>query len=130
MMAAMGYLVQEQFHPIFPTASNVDGPVIRQLDQVLSFENGQLGGSILLMAIFFSEIYRARTGWVEPEVEMRSLRESYSPGSLNFDPLGLMPKDEAGMKAMQEKELRNGRLAMIAIAGMTVQELVTGQQAF
>merc|ERR1719440_912237 len=127
MMAALGYAVQENFHPIFP---NVGGPVIRQLDQVLSFENGQLGGSILLMAIFFSEIYRARIGWVEPEVEMRSLRKEYSPGALGFDPLGLMPKDEAGMKAMQEKELRNGRLAMIAILGMTVQELTTGEQLF
>merc|ERR1719440_1119428 len=77
MMGALGYLVQESFHPIFPDAS---GPVIRQLDEILSTENGQLGGSILLMAIFFSEIARARIGWVEPEVEMRSLRKEYSPG--------------------------------------------------
>lgn len=82
------------------------------------------------MAIFFSEIYRARTGWVEPEVEVRTLRDGYQPGDLKFDPLGVMPKDEAGLRAMQDKELRNGRLAMIAIAGMTVQELVTDQQLF
>merc|ERR1712100_842730 len=86
MMAALGYLVQESFHPIFSEEAGVSGPVIRQLDQVLSFENGQLGGSILLLAIFFSEIFRARTGWVEPEVEMRSLREGYAPGALGFDP--------------------------------------------
>ena len=119
--------MQEKFHPIF---SYANGPVIRQLDQVLSTELGQLGGSILLMAIFFSEIWRARVGWVEPEVEMRSLRENYSPGDLGFDPMGLKPKDEAGLKTMQTKELNNGRLAMIAIAGMTVQELVTDQKLF
>ena len=82
------------------------------------------------MAIFFSEIFRARTGWVEPEVEIRSLRENYTPGDLGFDPLGLLPKDEAGILAMKNKELNNGRLAMIAVAGMTVQELVTGDKLF
>merc|ERR1719453_762300 len=129
-MAALGYLVQENFHPIFSVDAGVDGPVIRQLDTVLSFENGQLGGSVLLMAIFFSEMYRARTGWVEPDVEMRSLRENYLPGDLGFDPLGLKPKEEAELLKMQNKELNNGRLAMIAIAGMTADELVTGSQPF
>ena len=31
---------------------------------------------------------------------------------------------------MQNKELNNGRLAMIAVAGMTAQELVTGDKLF
>jgi len=105
-------------------------PVIRHLDKVLQTENGQLGSSCLLLAIFFSEIQRARTGWVEPEVAMRTLREGYLPGDLGFDPMGLKPKGEAELLAMQNKELNNGRLAMLAIAGMTAQELVTGQQNF
>ena len=127
MMAALGYVVQEQFHPIF---SYADGPVIRELDEVLSTENGQLGGSILLMAIFFSEIARARIGWLEPELEIRTLRPGYVPGDLKFDPFGLKPSDQAGMLAMQNKELNNGRLAMIAVAGMTAQELVSGNKLF
>jgi len=123
MMASLGFLTQEAFHPIFPW---VDGPAARQLDQVLSTENGLFGGTILLSAIFFSEIFRARTGWVEPEVAMRTLREGYLPGDLGFDPLGLKPKDASGFRTMQDKELNNGRLAMIAVAGMCAQELVTG----
>merc|ERR1719201_734435 len=127
MMGALGYLVQSHFAPIF----DMEGaPVIRHLDIVLQSENGQLASTCLLFAIFFSEFYRARVGWVEPDVEMRTLREDYLPGDLGFDPLNLKPKDEAGLLAMQNKELNNGRLAMIAIAGMTVDELVTGQQAF
>ena len=127
MMAALGFFVQEQFHPIF---SYANGPVIRELDQVLSTSNGMLGGSILLMAIAFSEIQRARTGWVDPDVEMWALREDYLPGDLGFDPLNLKPKDPKELLALQNKELNNGRLAMIAVAGMTAEELVSGAKLF
>ena len=142
MVAALGFLVQEGFHPMFA----VSGPVIRQLDEVLKYSNGMLGGSVLLMAIMFAEISRARIGWVEPEVKlpilsekvqanvigggMWSLRDGYVPGNLGFDPLGMQPKDEADLQVMQDKELNNGRLAMIAVAGMTAQELVTGATLF
>ena len=142
MVAALGFLVQEGFHPMF----EVSGPVIRQLDEVLKYSNGMLGGSCLLMAIMFAEIKRARVGWIEPEVKlpilsekpqaniigggMWSLRDGYLPGDLGFDPLGMQPKDEAGLRAMQDKELNNGRLAMMAVAGMTAQELVTGATLF
>jgi hypothetical protein len=34
-----------------------------------------------------------------------------------FDPLGLRPKTAEAFVAMQEKEINNGRLAMIGIAG-------------
>merc|ERR1719236_40923 len=70
MMGALGFLVQSHFAPMYDMDS---APVIRHLDKVLRTENGQLGSSCLLLAIFFSEIQRARTGWVEPEVAMRTL---------------------------------------------------------
>ena len=127
MVGALGFLVQEKFHPIFP---EFGGPSTRQLDQVLTTESGELIGSCLLMAVWFSEFARARIGWVEPEEEMRTLRENYAPGDLGFDPLNLKPKEPAALLAMQNKELNNGRLAMIACAGIVVQELVTGESIF
>lgn len=127
MIGTLGYLVQSHFHPLFETSGQ---PVIRHLDLVLATENGQAAGAVLLSMIFLTEITRAKVGWVEPEVEMRSLRQSYTPGDLGFDPLGLKPKTERELKLMQDKEIRNGRLAMLAIAGMTVQELTTGQEIF
>merc|ERR1712086_734474 len=51
-------------------------------------------------------------------------------GDFMFDPLGLKPKDLAGLEAMQAKEINNGRLAMIGMAGMVVQEVVTGHKLF
>ena len=59
---------------------------------------------------------------------MRALREGYLPGDLGFDPLGLKPKGEADLLAMQNKELNNGRLAMIAIAGICAQEVISGTE--
>ena len=53
------------------------------------------------------------------------LKEDYVPGDLGFDPLGLKPKNEEELNVMKTKELNNGRLAMIGIAGMLVQELVS-----
>merc|ERR1719163_137358 len=128
MVGALGYLVQSHFAPLFET----DGqPVIRHLDLVLATQNGQVAGAALLAAIFVTEIKRAQYGWMEPEADMgRALRASYTPGDLGFDPLGLKPKEERELKLMQDKEIRNGRLAMLAIFGMTVQELTTAQELF
>ncbi|CAN0114130.1 unnamed protein product, partial [Ectocarpus fasciculatus] len=52
------------------------------------------------------------------------LKEDYIPGDLGFDPLNLKPDDEEALDVMKTKELNNGRLAMIGIAGMLAQELV------
>lgn len=48
--------------------------------------------------------------------------KAYVPGDCGFDPLGLMPKDKEGMMAMQTKEIKHGRIAMMAILGYVVQE--------
>merc|ERR1712086_677758 len=117
-------------HPVSRCLVAPHPPAAHQLDLVLQEENGQAAGVLMLFAIWLTEISRARIGWMEPEVEMRTLREDYTPGDLGFDPLGMKPKDEAGLLAMQNKELNNGRLAMLACAGIVAQELVTGQSIF
>ena len=48
------------------------------------------------------------------------------PGDFSFDPLGLYPTDPAKRKNMQLAELKNGRLAMIAIGGMVAGAAVSG----
>ena len=50
------------------------------------------------------------------------------PGDLGFDPLGLKPTNDKDLKSMATKELNNGRLAMVGIAGMVAQELVSGMK--
>lgn len=59
-----------------------------------------------------------------------ALRDDYLPGDLGFDPMELKPKDAAGFLEMQNKEINNGRLAMIAAAGIIAQECVTDTSVF
>ena len=65
------------------------------------------------------------------DLKQNSLRESNDPnykfpGDLSWDPLGLYPEDEAEQKRMRLAEIKNGRLAMIAITAFAFQEYVQG----
>ena len=62
------------------------------------------------------------------ESRLFRIKEDHLPGDLGFDPLGLKPTNDKDLKSMATKELNNGRLAMIGIAGMVAQELVSGMK--
>jgi len=121
MLAAAGFLVQENFHPLF---SGDGGPAIKQipaLPPALWFA--------MTLGIGMAESLRIQKGWANPYEKMenvQALKEDYYPGDLDFDPLGLKPEDPAEFREMQEKELSHGRLAMLAAAGFMAQEAVTG----
>ena len=122
MMATVGYLIGENT----PT-------ITYGMDIHHTIANNQLAevsGTVLFpffLAINISEALRASIGWVEPGLgPLFTLREKYYPGDIKFDPLGLKP-DGKDFANMQAKELSNGRLAMLAVAGMCVQEQINGQ---
>lgn len=117
MLAVVGYLVGESFGGPF----GLSGPANDQL--------AQLPLPVLLLfgaAMGAAELKRATIGWVEPTKfkSLWALRESYYPGDVGFDPLGLKPTDPEKFSDMQTRELQNGRLAMIGVAGFCSQELV------
>lgn len=123
MLAAVGFIVGEQLED-FPLFFNFDGhitgPAITQFQQVR-----QGFWEPLLIAIGIAESYRVGLAWATPTgTGFNALKDEYTPGDLGFDPLGLKPTDPEELKTMQTKELNNGRLAMISIAGFVLQELV------
>jgi len=128
MLASLGFLVGEQFHPLF--GGNIDVP------SLLAFQETPLQNfwPAVVAALAVPEIFSVFS-FEEPKdlsrwEETWTMKSDHQPGDLGFDPLGLKPTDPAEFKEMQTKEINNGRLAMIAAAGMIAQEVVTGQKLF
>lgn len=85
----------------------------------------------MTIGIGAAEQKRAEIGWVDPKdvpvAQPGLLRADYVPGVIGFDPLNLKPTDPEQLKTLSNKELQNGRLAMLAAAGFMAQELVDGK---
>ena len=130
MLAALGFVIGEQLED-FPLFYNFDGrisgPAINHFQQV-----GQGFWEPLVLAIGILESYRVAVGWATPTgAGFNNLNEDYVMGDLNFDPLNLLEgKSEEEIFELQTKELNNGRLAMIAIAGFVTQEFVNNTEIF
>jgi light-harvesting complex I chlorophyll a/b binding protein 1 len=127
---ALGFLVQESFHPLF--GGQVLGAANWHFQETQNLFPAWWIPLVVGIAIF--ESFSIAKGWESPADTkaagraIASIKEGYTPGDLDFDPLGLSPP--RGTKAFadaQTKELQNGRLAMLAIAGMVAQELVDGK---
>ena len=123
MLAALGFLVGEQFHPLWGGAIDVPSYIAFQETPLQTF----WPAVILLLAV--PEVFSVFT-FESPNVEKWAIKADHVSGDLGFDPLGLKPAGEAELLNMQTKELNNGRLAMLACAGIVTQELVTGQELF
>merc|ERR1719164_163065 len=123
MLACAGFLVQEKVHPLF---SGDGGPAIDQIPALPVWVWG-----VMLAGIGNAEQVRIAKGWqkLHPNTKTASqtLREGYIPGDLGFDPANIRPKDPEKLRLMQERELANGRLAMLGAAGFLLQEALTGQ---
>jgi Chlorophyll A-B binding protein len=127
MLASVGFFAGEAVEgKSFLWDASVSGPAITHLAQVPSGF-----WPVLIILIGRVELDRARYGWVAPgdaPVDQPGLlRDDYTPGDIEFDPLGLKPEDPEEFEIMQTKELQNGRLAMLAAAGFMAQELVDGK---
>lgn len=125
MLAALGFLVGEQVEgSSFLFDASITGPAIDHFQQVPPIAWGLIGA-----AIFVIESSRVQYAWQDPfqADKLFLLKPEYVPGDYGFDPLGLSAgKSEAWLDDMKLKELNNGRVAMVAIAGMVAQELVDG----
>merc|ERR1719199_994703 len=126
MLAAVGFPVAELIHLLF--GGKIDAP------SYVAFQETPLqkfwGAVVLLIAV--PELFSAftfRTPFIN-DGETWSIRKDHEPGDFNFDPLTLKPANPVELKEMQDTELINGRLAMVGIAGMVAQELVSGQKIF
>jgi len=130
MLATLGFLVSEAFHPLF--GGNIDVPAYIAFQETpLQTFWPAVVAAIAIPEVF--SIFSFREPWATTYLKdgqlgtgMWTVKTDREGGDFGFDPLNLKPKDPKEFKIMQTKELNNGRLAMIAAAGMIAQELVTG----
>jgi len=118
MLAAVGWVISEV----------LDKPIARMFhlpsllghgDKVPSLLNG---GLETIPPVYWATVLGLAGG-----LEAWSMSKDAKPlaGDYGFDPFSFYPKDNAGQERMQLAEIKNGRLAMIAVTGFAYQELFT-----
>merc|ERR1719152_47476 len=117
MLASLGFLVGESFHPLFGGDIDVPSYIAFQATPLQTF------WPIVLLGLGAIELTTAAKS-----DGIGVITEDRVPGDIGFDPLSLSEKFE--FSEIRTKELQNGRLAMIGIAGMVVQELVSADKIF
>lgn len=121
MLAAAGWPISELFDA---KIANILGlaPVLQSDDRAPSLLNGGLGK---VSPIYWIACVAGAAAIDLYGITQASKKAGYTPGDLGFDPLGVFPKDKDGQEWFKLAEIKNGRLAMIAITAFAVQELVS-----
>lgn len=120
MLATVGFTMQ-QFWTL-PGYDHVDdsnlGPTV-------------VGASAMLQIVLWMGVIEFWTNKGNVTMENMFNDPKRVPGDLGFDPMGLaVGKSQEEKDLMQYKELKNGRLAMLAIGGMIHHNWVTGDALF
>jgi len=106
-------------------------PLVEQFTHktcIHEFDNLPTNVKLLVIGTtFMSEFSSMFRGWENPVEKPFTLRQDYQPGDYEFSTIDLTT-EESG--ELLDKELNNGRLAMIGALGMIAQELVTNKPLF
>lgn len=90
-----------------------------------------VGASAMLQIVFWMGVLEFWTNKGNVTMETMFEDPNREPGNLGFDPMGLaVGKTEDEMNDMKLKEIKNGRLAMLAIGGMIHHNWITGEALF
>jgi len=90
-----------------------------------------VGASAMLQIVFWMGVLEFWTNKGNVTMETMFSDPDREPGNLGFDPMGLaVGKTEDEMNDLKLKELKNGRLAMLAIGGMIHHNWITGEALF
>jgi hypothetical protein len=120
MLAAAGWPISELFDRQLANVLGLD-PVLDASNRAPSILNGGLGK---ISPVYWVAVLAAAAAIDVYGISKSKNSPDYFPGNLGFDPFGIYPKGKEGQMRMQTTEIKNGRLAMIAVTAFAFQELV------
>merc|ERR1712061_428513 len=104
MSASLGFLVAERWHPIYGGAIDVPSVAAGKDARLLPFWAAVF---VLAGGVESQSFNRASFGGDG------ALEAGEEPGDIGYGPLGLLPTDPEELEEIQNKEILNGRFAMI-----------------
>jgi hypothetical protein len=113
MLATLGVVIQGLNTGIIPGFPVTETNAFEALKQVY-YQNP---GALIQIGLAIAAV----------EVLATSIESKERPGDFGWDPCNIRPKTPELLDDYQTKELKNGRLAMLSIAGMAYQTYLTGQ---
>jgi len=118
MLATVGWVVSELTHKSLASTLGYD-TILGSNDQVPSVLNGGLDK--------VNPLFWVEAVCVAAVLEFLAIEkgDTRAPGNFSFDPFGLSGKTDEEKFYVQESEIFNGRLAMLAITGFAIQEFTT-----
>eukprot|EP00562_Extubocellulus_spinifer_P015685 CAMPEP_0178574156 /NCGR_PEP_ID=MMETSP0697-20121206/19190_1 /TAXON_ID=265572 /ORGANISM="Extubocellulus spinifer, Strain CCMP396" /LENGTH=200 /DNA_ID=CAMNT_0020209101 /DNA_START=29 /DNA_END=631 /DNA_ORIENTATION=- len=120
MLACLGFWQQQ--YVTLPGLTHVDDS---------NLAPSVVGASAMLQIVFWGGVMEFWTNKGNVTMETMFSDPDRVPGDLGFDPMGLsVGKSEEEKERMQLREIKNGRLAMLAIGGMIHHNWVTGDPLF
>jgi len=129
MLAAVGWPLSELWHKDFAQLFGLDSILAGKSGELApSLLNGGLSSvyasGVLVMSIIFAGILE-NVSMNSGDIFISSEKPAdYTPGNLKFDPLNLY-KIRGDKKVMETNEIKNGRLAMLAITFYAYSEFLT-----
>jgi len=135
MLAAAGWPLAELWDTGIAKTFGLEPIIEENGGRAVSVLNGGMGKispvywvSVVAFAAAVEALSEYKKGQAKAADSQWMLTGSYVPGDLGFDPLGLYTifgKSESGKMLMETAEIKNGRLAMLAITVYALEEAIT-----
>ncbi len=135
MLAAAGWPLAELWDTGIAKTFGLEPIIEENGGRAVSVLNGGMGkispvywASVVLFAGAVEALSEYKKGQAKAADSQWMLTGSYVPGELGFDPLGLYTifgKSESGKMLMGTAQIKNGRLAMLAITIYALEEAIT-----